>query len=183
MIISAKEMADKSDDEQLKQDIFAIGVKELELWKIAVKSDKKLFDSLFQLIFSNEKRLAWRSCWIIDTASEDFPEILVDKLPEIITGLIATNDGSLKRHFTRILCRYTIPEDFLGVTVNRCFELLGPSEAAAVRVNSMQLLFNISQDLPDLQGELISVIENLVEEGGSAGFMNRAAKLIRKLHS
>ena len=83
-------MADKSDDEQLKQDIFAIGVKELELWKIAVKSDKKLFDSLFQLIFSNEKRLAWRSCWIIDTASEDFPEILVDKLPEIITGLIAT---------------------------------------------------------------------------------------------
>ena len=176
-------MADKRVDEQLKQDIFAIGVKELELWKIAVKSDKNLFDSLYRFIFSNEKLLAWRSCWIIDTASEDNPEILNDKLPEIISALITTDDGSLKRHFTRILCRYTIPEDFLGATVNRCFELLGPMEAPAVRVNSMQLLFNISQDLPDLKGELISVIENLMEEGGSAGFMNRSAKLLRKLHS
>jgi hypothetical protein len=45
----------------------------------------------------------------------------------------------------------------------------------------MQLLFNISQKNPDLKGELKSVIETLMEEGGSAGFINRCKKLLRKL--
>jgi hypothetical protein len=45
----------------------------------------------------------------------------------------------------------------------------------------MQLLFNITRQVPDLRGELILVIESLMEVGGSAGFTNRAGKLIRQL--
>jgi hypothetical protein len=67
------------------------------------------------------------------------------------------------------------------VVIDRCFELLVPSEPAAVRVNAMQLLFNLSQDLPDLKGELRSVLEGLIDEGGSAGFINRALKLAKQL--
>jgi hypothetical protein len=48
-------------------------------------------------------------------------------------------------------------------------------------VNAMQLLFNLSQDLPDLKGELRSVLEGLIDEGGSAGFINRALKLAKQL--
>ncbi len=181
MTTSAIEIPDKSDDDIFRQHIFSFGAKGQASWISAVKTDKVLFDKLFQLIFSEDKRLAWRSCWIIDTTSEKFPEILEDKIQTIISSLLITKDGSLKRHFTRILSRYEIPEEYLGAIINRCFELLGPSEAPAIRVNSMQVLFNLAEQIPDLRGELSSVIENLMEEGGSAGFMNRSAKILRLL--
>lgn len=176
-------MHDRFDIQNIRQDILAIGSKEMEIWKRAVAADEKLFNLLFQLIFSGDKRLAWRSCWIIDNASEDAPHLLIDKLPEIISGFLSTNDSSLKRHFTRILCRYQIPEEYLGTIINRSFELLIPSEPTSVRVFAMQLLFNISLQVPDLKGELLSVIENLSDEGGTAGFINRSGKLLRQLRS
>lgn len=178
MIICAKEM---HDNIEIRQILLTIGVGELEIWKRAVIADENLFNQLFQYIFSGDHRMAWRACWIIDNASEEFPELLADKLPDLITGLLATKDSSLKRHFTRILCRYQIPEEYLGVIVNRCFELLTPTEPPAVRVYAMQLLFDITLRQPDLKGELISVIQSLKEEGGSAGFINRADKLLRLL--
>jgi len=174
-------MPDNFDIQNIKQNILAIGSGELEIWKRAVAADEKLFGQLFQLIFSGDKRVSWRSCWIIDTASEDAPDLLADKLPEIIDGFLSTSNGSLKRHFTRILCRYQIPQEYLGAIINRSFELLVPSEPTSVRVFAMQLLFNISLQVPDLKGELISVIENLTDEGGSAGFINRSGKLLGQL--
>ena len=181
MITYVKKMGDIFDIQNIRQNILATGSGELEIWKRAVAADEKLFNLLFQLIFSRDKRLAWRSCWIIDTASEDAPDLLEDKLPEIIAGFLSTSNSSLKRHFTRILCRYRLPEECLGAIINRSFELLVPSEPTSVRVFAMQLLFNISQQLPDLKRELILVIENLSEERGSAGFINRSAKLLRQL--
>ena len=183
MITSAKKMHDNLEIQNLKRSILAVGKEELEIWKRAVVADEQLFSQLFQLIFSGDKRLAWRSCWIIDNASEYAPGLLADKLPKIIAGFLTTTDGSLKRHFTRMLCRYQIPEENLGEIVNRAFKLLAPSEPISVRVFAMQLLFNISLRLPDLKGELTSVLENLVDEGGSAGFINRSGKLLRKLRS
>jgi len=183
MIISGKEMSEIRDDKAVGEEIFKIGVHEIELWKRAVIADQKLFKQLYGFIYSGNHRLSWRSCWIIDNASADCPELLTDKLPEIIGALMSTKDGSLKRHFTRILSRYDIPEDYIVVLVNKCFELLLPSEPAAVRVFAMQVLFNIAIQLPDIKGELISVIENMREEGGSAGFINRSGKLLQKLRS
>ena len=176
-------MCDSLKVKDIRQNIFDIGGGELGLWVKAVADDEQLFNQIFQYIFSDDKRLAWRSCWIIDNASEEYPSLLTEKIPEIISGFLSTKNGSLKRHFTRMLCRYKIPDEFLGAVVNRSFELLAPSERAAVRVFAMQLLFNITQELPDLKGELICVIEGLNEEGATAGFINRSGKLLRKLRS
>ena len=160
-----------------------MGVGTLEFWKRAILIDKILFNQLFSFIFSDNPKLAWRSCWIIDTASEEDPELMIDKIPEIISALSSTTNSSLKRHFTRILSRYQIPEIFQGTVIDQCFKLLGPTEPAAVRVNAMQVLFNLAKGLPDLKGELSSVLESLIDEGGSAGFINRAVKLIKQLRS
>jgi hypothetical protein len=183
MIISGIEMLDDMDDKAVRQHVFATGIRELEIWKRALNANTALFNRLFEYVFSEDQRLAWRSCWIIDCVSEDFPELLYPKLPKIIEGFLTTKDGSLKRHFTRILCRYQIPSEYLGVIVNRSFELLGPYEPTSVRVHAMQLLFNIAQHENDLKGELISVIEQLIDVGGSTGFHNRSSKLLRQLRS
>lgn len=167
----------------LKKKILQIGGGEIELWKLSVLSDEKVFKHIYSLISSDEPRIAWRSCWIIDNADEKDPELLDPFIPDIVARLNVTKNGSLKRHFTRILCRHEIPEELLGQVVNRSFELLSPTEAVAVRVFAMQLLFNISQKEPGLKKELAVVLESLIEEGGTSGFMNRAAKLIKQLRS
>ncbi len=181
MNTSAKGTSCNDESFNLKQHLLSFGAGEMELLKRAACDDMDLFNQIYGWIFSGNRRLAWRSCWIIDTASEKQPDLLSDKIPEIISGLSATTDSSLKRHFTRILCRYQIPEIYQVTIINRCFELLVPSEPAAVRVNAMQLLFNLSQHLPDLKIELRSVLESLIDEGGSAGFINRALKLAKQL--
>jgi hypothetical protein len=183
MIIYATEMHDKTDDINIQQSIVSFGGGELEIWKKYALADQSLFNQLFSFIFNEDQRLAWRACWVVDKASEEHPDLLQEKIPEIISGFLATKNGSLKRHFTRILCRYQLPEESLGTIINRSFDLLNPSEPIAVRVFAMQLLFNITLQVPELKGELISVIENLLEEVSSAGFVNRAGKLLLLLRS
>jgi len=183
MITSASEIPGSLAAKNICQGILDVGSGELEMWKSMVIEDEHLFDQLFSFIFSEDHRLAWRSCWIIDTASEACPDLLANKIPGIINGFSTTKDGSLKRHFTRILCRYPIPVEYMTAVIDRSFGLLAPSEPIAVRVFAMQLLFNITKELPELKGELISVLEHLLEEGGSAGFINRSGKLLRQLRS
>jgi hypothetical protein len=182
MITSGNKNEEQFSPKVIKKKILQIEGRELEFWKISVISDEKLFNQIYRLIYSEEQKLAWRSCWIIDHATEDNPEMLVPLIPEIVSQLSQTKNGSLKRHFTRMLCRLKIPDKLLGQVVNRCFELLAPVEPVAVRVNAMQILFNISQVEPGLKQELAAILETLSDEGATAGFMNKAGKLIKQLN-
>ncbi len=183
MITSDREIHETSDDELLTEKLSHIGVGELEIWKLSVLSDELLFKQVYSLIFSEDQKIAWRAGWIIDNATEDYPELLSPFIPDIILQLILTQNSSLKRIFTRMLGRYEIPEEFLVQLINRCFELLSSSEPVAVRVNAMQVLFNISQREVGLKQELALVLESHLEDGGSAGFINRAEKLLRNLRN
>jgi len=181
MITSGIKVQDDFSLSELKNKILQIGGGEFEFWKSAVLSDEKVFRQIYSLISSDEPKIAWRSCWIIDNATENNPEMLVPLIPDIVVHLLLTKNSSLKRHLTRMLSRLTIPDELLVQVVDRCFELLSPVEAIAVRANAMQVLFNIAQRESDLKQELSSVLESLIEEGGTAGFMNRAQKLLKQL--
>jgi hypothetical protein len=174
-------MNDESQVELITEKLSRIGAGELEIWELAVLSDESLFKEVYSLIFSGDQNIAWRAGWIIDNATEDHPELLLPLIPDIISQLIVTENSSLKRIFTRMLGRYEIPEELLATTIDRCFELLSGFEPVAVRANAMQVLFNISQKEPDLKQELAAVLESLLEEGGSAGLVNRAQKLLGRL--
>jgi len=181
MITSGREVHEESDSELLKEKLLHIGEGELEIWKLSVLSDETVFKNVYSLIYSLDQKVARRAGWIIDNATEKYPELLVPFIPDIIAQLTLTQSGSLKRIFTRILSRHEIPQKFLVQVVDRCFELLSPTEPVAVRVNSMQVLFNVSRREPGFKQELATVLESLLEVDGSAGFINRAEKLLRKL--
>ena len=182
MITSGSKVQDKINNDLLKEKILHIEAGELGLWVLSVLSDETVFAQVYSMIAAADPKLAWRCGWIIDNATENYPELLVPFIPDIVAQLNSTQNGSLKRIFTRMLSRHEIPEYLLVQVVNRCFELLSPTEPVAVRVNAMQVLFNVSQREPGLKQELSVVLEGLLEEGGSAGFINRTEKLLRKLH-
>ena len=61
------------------------------------------------------------------------------------------------------------------------FELLiSRKEPVAVKVFAMTVLYNLSQEIPEIKSELKIVLEDQLPYG-SAGFKNRGAKIISKL--
>jgi hypothetical protein len=91
-----------------------------------------------------------------------------------------THDG-MKRHSLRILSRHEIPETQTVQVINFCFKMLTLFEAAAIKVHAMQILYTISQKVPEIKPELISAIELSVQEG-STGVKNRGFRMLKKLY-
>jgi len=146
-----------------------------------VLKDESLFLKIYSLIYCDNPRLAWHAAWVIDHVSEAEPSKLEIFVPEMIDHLSQLRSSSLKRHFTRMLLSQKIPENRLGKLVDILYNLLSPSEAVAVRANALQLLLNISMIEPELQPELITITESILEEELTPGMNSKAKSILRIL--
>lgn len=171
----------KDNAQVLKNRLENIGPKEIYIWREMVLQDKDLFDEVFNLIFCDNPRISWHAAWVIDHVSEVDPGRLKIRVTEIIDNLPHLKSSSLKRHFTRMLLRQKIPTDKAGRLVDVLYKLLLPSEATAVRANSMHLLYKLALTEPDLQAELCSTIHSLLETERSAGMVSAGNKILRAL--
>lgn len=181
MNTSKIKVQNESDISQVKEKLKHIGGGEIEFWKYTVLTDPAIFDEVLNLIFQENKQIAWRAAWIIDNATEKYPELLIPHIPAIIDLFLRTNNSSLQRIFTRILIRHKIPDHSIGTVFDRCFQLLSPIHAVAVRANAMQVLYNITEQWPDLKPELAMVIGGMLEEAEDAGIISKAKNLLKKL--
>lgn len=183
-MITSEIVAPNDFDEGLfREAIYHTGLRDFDYWETQVLADPRILAILLSLIGEEDQRLAWRCGWIVDHVAVRSPLMLSDKLPMLITPFLSSRNSSLLRHLSRILCQYTIPENYLGSIINRCFDLIASDGPVAVRVNTMQLLFNLTRHIPELKGELIAVLERLLEEQSSEGLINRTNRLLRQLRS
>ena len=90
-----------------------------------------------------------------------------------------------KRHFTKILSTRNLSEldeNRLGILIDRCFTWLeDPIYPTAVKMFSMQILFNYVKIESLLASELIAIIENQFEDN-TPGFKNRGKKILVELY-
>ncbi len=173
---------DENSTSQVKEKLGHIGGGELEFWKYTVLTDPEIFNEVLNLIFKDEEKIAWRAAWIIDNATEKYPELLIPHIPAIIDHFLHTQNSSLQRIFTRILMRHKIPDHSIGAVFDRCYELLSPIHPIAVRANAMQVLYNITEYWPELKPELAMVISGMLEEAEEAGIISKARNLLKKLN-
>jgi hypothetical protein len=143
----------------------------------------ELFAALFQIYLRNEEPVSRRAAWVIDTVTENYPELIAPHLGKMIEMLPEFHHDGLKRHSLRMLARSPFPPgDDLGKMISICFDwLLSPSESVSVKVYSMEILYRISQVEPDMKKELADSIEWRMNEE-TAGFRNRGQKLLKKLY-
>ena len=67
-----------------------------------------------------------------------------------------------------------------SILINLCFDyLLSKEYPAAIRVFSMQVLFNLSRELPEIGEELFRILEDQLPEA-SAGYRSRARRILKK---
>jgi hypothetical protein len=165
----------------LRNRIEMLGAREIYLWKEMVLRDESLFSQIYALIYCDQPRIAWHAAWVIDHVSEADPGKLEPYIPELIDQLPKLKSSSLKRHFTRMINRHEIPENQLGMLIDVLYGLLSPSEAIAVRANTLEILHKIALKEPDLQAELISVTEAILEEELTPGMLSKGKKILRSL--
>lgn len=181
MIFSVRFEMKNVDDFELSRNIEKFSNREIYLWREIVLRNDSLFARVYNLISSPNPKVAWHAAWVIDHASEADPSRLEPFINELIERLPNLTSSALKRHFTRMLIRHNIPEEKLGQMVDVLFDLLKPSEAIAVKANAIQLLYQIALKEPDLKGELISVLQTMLEEEQSPGIMSKVKKTLALL--
>jgi len=141
----------------------------------------ELYEELFELVLQNKDPHSRRAIWVFDACDEELKGIAKPFLPKLIENLDKFTHDGMKRHSLRILSRHEISENQMVKVMDFCFKMLTLFEAAAIKVHAMQILYNISQKVPEIKPELISAIELSVQEG-TTGVKNRGHRMLKKLY-
>ncbi len=150
-----------------------------------IGTDEKLFKKVFELILTNEEYVSGRAAWVIEHVWLDYPEMIEPYINDMIDFLPKSKYDNQKRHFTKILSTIDLrklDEERLGVLIDRCFTWLeDPIYPTAVKMFSMQIIYNYVEIEPVIATELIAIIENQFNDS-TPGFKNRGEKILRKLY-
>lgn len=148
-----------------------------------VGENSSYFDDLINYSLLEKKTLslnATRVIEIIITKKRElfFPyaNLIAEKYPTFKT------DG-LKRMYPKILGFATekISDENKIILLETCFKyLLSEREALVVRVNCMDLIYKISQEIPEIKGELQASLEFIYDQS-AASIQARATKILSKL--
>jgi len=143
--------------------------------------DEEKFAALMQLVNPEEGLVADRAAWVMEKVAAQYPTLLIPYLDKLIQILPAAQNDALKRHILKQLTLYPLVEEELGFLYEYSIEMLvNRKERVAAKIYAMQLMYMISQKEPELKPELIALIESQYEMS-SAGYKNRAGKLLHKL--
>lgn len=150
-----------------------------------IGTDEKLFKQMFDLLFSNEEYVSGRAAWVIEHVWLDYPYMIESYINDMIDFLPKSKYDNQKRHIAKMLTTKNLKEldeEHLGILIDRCFTYLeDPIYPTAVKMFSMQLIYNYIEIEPALAPELIAIIENQYVDS-TPGFKNRGKKLLEKLY-
>jgi hypothetical protein len=154
---------------------------EKDLFIAEVGASGEKFDTLLNLTLFEKDPLAWRAAWILDGSDEQHPGLASPYLSKIIQNLPQLESKGALRSLLRLLCRFDIQEEDQGLLIDLSFGyLVSELYPVAVKVHAMQIIYNHTLIYPELKEELITVIEDQVENN-SVGFKSRGLRIIRQL--
>ncbi len=154
-----------------------------ELVAIKISEEPKYLELLFDIILNSNNPKRWRAAWIADKVNDKHPELIALFIEKIITSLGPHIDFSSKRHLLKLISLHTIPEEHYSSLLDYCLNtMVSSKEPVAIRVHAMQILYNISEAIPEFKPELLAIIRHEAEIHASPGFKARGKKLSQQLH-
>jgi hypothetical protein len=146
-----------------------------------IGSDPQRFKMLVSLFLEGLYRVTQRAAWPLSYCVRDHPTLIKPHLKSVLKMLEKKDaHDAIKRNILRFLQDIEIPKQFYGIITDRCFALMDPKEAIAIRVFAMTVLANIAKEEPDLKKELRIVIEDQLPFA-SAGFLSRARRVLNQI--
>ncbi|MBX2945339.1 MAG: hypothetical protein KF725_05860 [Cyclobacteriaceae bacterium] len=147
-----------------------------------IGNNPKKFDDLVNIFLAEPYQISQRASRVLTFCAERHPKLVKPYLKKLISNLDKNPiHNAAKRNTIRLLQFVDIPKKLQGRAAAICFQYLdNTGEPIAVRVFSMTVLANIASDKPELKNELLLLLEKHLPYG-SAGFVSRAGKIIKKL--
>jgi len=140
----------------------------------------ELLDELWEYGISSDPS-AWKAFWIMDKIHEVRPDLIQPYLKPMLENVERMKQSGQKRHMLKLLSLNPLPDEPSVSFINYCFDrIMCRTEPAAIRVHAMQMLYNITLDIPDFKNELRVVIEDAMVEG-TPGIICRGQKLLKYL--
>ncbi|MES3017540.1 MAG: hypothetical protein V4721_07175 [Bacteroidota bacterium] len=159
-----------------------------EAMSLAAENTNALIGVLDLCLHCNYE-IAFRAAWILEIAAENNPEEFGLYLDEFTNVYINLRNLSGQRHFTKILMSLTknagrrdlLSEQKLAILVETTFEwLIDLQTPVAVRVNCMDILFNLKDKSDWIADELRAQIEFQLQNGSPA-LQSRGKRILNKL--
>ncbi|GGF36072.1 hypothetical protein [Echinicola rosea] len=147
-----------------------------------IGEDPERFRELMEVFAAGPYRITQRASWPMALAVEKHPPLLAPYYDAVISMLAKPNIiAGIKRNILRVLQYQEVPSEFEGEVLDVTFRLLEDTgEPIAIRVFSMQVVYNLSERYPEIKPELKAIIESSMPYA-SAGFKSRASKILPKL--
>lgn len=156
-----------------------------ELARLAAGSD---VGRILELCFDREHAVAFRASWILENIFCNRPDAFAGVADQFISRFHEQNNGSGRRHFTKILAglskmpgyliRLSNHEQQLAETVFTW--LIDPEVAVAVKAHCLQILANFSVRQTWIRDELKQTMDFLAETE-SVAFFTKAKHVRRQL--
>jgi len=137
---------------------------------------------LMDIAINSPHPKSWRAAWMANKIHDIKPELIVPYLDKMIIRLKKETCNSKKREFLKLISLYAPPRKHHSFLMDYCLNcFMSAGEPIAVRVNSMQVLYHISDSEPEFKPELLAVIEHETELDSSAGIRSRGNRLAKML--
>jgi hypothetical protein len=132
---------------------------------IAAVHDQQSFDALFGLIFHHERPLVMRAADAVEKISKSHPDYLQPHKEQLLSVFKSADHKELKWHIAQLVPRLKLSPSELKDTCHiLTYWALNQNESKIVRVNSLQGLFDLSIQHPDLQADTLAVIHTMEKE-------------------
>ncbi len=148
-----------------------------------VYEEPSLFGIFIELALMDEKHYAERASRVISVCSHNFPELFKPHCSRVIAELKNLKSDGAMRNFLKTLAEVPLKltKKDKSILLNQCFDYLVSNDyPIAVQVFSMQILYNLSCEIPEIGEELCRILEERMPDA-SAGYRSRVRRILSQM--
>lgn len=150
---------------------------------LTVYDDNSNFQTVYDLIFDEDVKVAWRAAWACEKMIQKFPEFINNtKENQIIELALTTKHEGLRRISLSILLSLPTTEPLNVKILNACFEwMISDKQPIAIQVLSLKLLIRFCKIEPDIKPELLAYLTNFDSDFLAPGLISSRRNAIKEL--
>jgi hypothetical protein len=148
-----------------------------------VYEEPSLFSIFIELALQDEKHYAERASRVICICSHSFPELFKPHCSRVIAALKNLRSDGAMRNLLKTLAEVPVKltKKDKSILLNQCFDYLVSNDyPIAVKVFSMQILYNLSGEIPEIGEELYRILEEKMPDA-STGYRSRARRIMLRM--
>lgn len=150
----------------------------------SVVDNTAMLKKLLEFSYSKDRKLAFRSSWVLTKAGDKATDIFNPFVPRMIESLAGLDNESVIRSFLRIISfsdPVILTRKHQGLLADYCFKQLNSGfSAIAIKAYSMDILYKLTLIYPELSTELALSIRSVMDID-SAGIRSKAKSILNKL--